>query len=179
MSCLFVRPCANVCSALYRLLEFQDTPTSGLTKEEFEVVDLDEERDPPAFARNRAAEGTAAVTASVPASPAPSAAAEEDLAQELQAHLAAPDTLRAEQEVSRALADPLLAKALAQPVDSNDFSDIPDDEIGSRRRMVLLLWLTSLARPIHPQQGGGGDQDQALGVDEQGLPGSAGAEAER
>ena len=32
-----------------RLLEFEDTPSSQLTPQEFETIDLEEEADPPAF----------------------------------------------------------------------------------------------------------------------------------
>jgi transcription factor IIIB subunit 2 len=43
-----------------RLIEFQDTPSAYLTPQEFEMIDLDEECNPPAFTRARLAESSAA-----------------------------------------------------------------------------------------------------------------------
>ena len=36
-----------------RMLEFEDTPTSNLTVDEFHTIDLEEEHDPPAYTRSR------------------------------------------------------------------------------------------------------------------------------
>ncbi len=36
-----------------RLLEFEETPSSQLTPEEFETIDLEEEADPPSFSAAR------------------------------------------------------------------------------------------------------------------------------
>jgi len=36
-----------------RMLEFEDTPSSNLTVDEFHTIDLEEEHDPPAYTRSR------------------------------------------------------------------------------------------------------------------------------
>jgi transcription factor IIIB subunit 2 len=36
-----------------RMLEFEDTPSSNMTVDEFHKIDLDEEHDPPAFTRSK------------------------------------------------------------------------------------------------------------------------------
>lgn len=35
------------------MLEFEDTPSSNLTVDEFHTIDLEEEHDPPAYTRSR------------------------------------------------------------------------------------------------------------------------------
>ena len=41
------------CNLLYRLSEFKATPSSQLTIEEFQNVDLEEEQDPPAYTASK------------------------------------------------------------------------------------------------------------------------------
>lgn len=43
----------NLFFSVYRLSEFKATPSSQLTIEEFQTVDLEEEQDPPAFTASK------------------------------------------------------------------------------------------------------------------------------
>lgn len=38
---------------LHRLVEFEETPSSQLTIEEFQTIDLEEEQDPPCFTEGK------------------------------------------------------------------------------------------------------------------------------
>jgi transcription factor IIIB subunit 2 len=44
--CRALAPCSLIC---FRLTEFEDTPTSQLTIDEFMKIDLEEECDPPSY----------------------------------------------------------------------------------------------------------------------------------
>lgn len=126
----------RICEATLRkrLDEFAETPSAGLTPEEFEGLWLEHEHDPPSFTRNRRKAGEAALDEELeaePTQPQPRPR-RETRKQEARQQEARPREARQQEEAPMLLTPPATAPEFVikpfQAPEETTFSDLDEDE---------------------------------------------------